>query len=46
VFARGIHHMKETLSVILDGSVCFLVSSGRYLWIVEVAEPILYFPDA
>jgi hypothetical protein len=41
VFARGIHHMKESLSVVLDGSVCFLVSSERYLWIVEVAEPVL-----
>jgi hypothetical protein len=41
VFARGIHHMKEDLSVVLDGNVCFLVSSERYLWIVEVAETVL-----
>jgi len=41
VFARGIHHMKERLNVVLDGSVCFLVSSERYQWIVEVGEPVL-----
>jgi hypothetical protein len=41
VFARGIHHMKGNLGVILDWSVCFLVSSERYLWIVEVAEAVL-----
>jgi hypothetical protein len=41
VFVRSIHHMKESLSVVLDGSFCFLVYSERYLWIVEFAEPVL-----
>jgi hypothetical protein len=38
--------MKEGLSVVLDGSFCFLVSSERYLWIVEVGEPVLSLPNA